>query len=181
MAENSTELIRRSLEEAIATERACENEWRAFSRQGDDEEIQRAFAFHADEARRHWGRLALRLQQGGQYASPAGEVNTRAIDLPAKPGRASRAEEERLVQNLIYAYSAQSNASAMCLALASVAAAAGDLETGDLAREIQAGHSQAAQNLLHFLPSRSKIAFNVLTAGEIDPSVETRAVENRVR
>jgi len=61
-------------------------------------------------------------------------------------------------------------------ALAHVAREAGDALTEALAREIQEQEQRAAEKIFHFLPSRSKIAFNVLTADEVDdPAVATKA------
>ncbi len=85
--------------------------------------------------------------------------------------------EGKLVQNLITALCVETGEMAMYEALASVAAAAGDGTTELLAREIQAEEQRTAEKLFHFLPTRSKIAFNVLTAGEVDPSVETKTSE----
>jgi ferritin-like metal-binding protein YciE len=82
--------------------------------------------------------------------------------------------EEQLVQNLITAYCVETGECAMYEALAVSARTAGDSETEALAREIQAEEVRAAEKIFRFLPSRSKIAFNVLTAGELDPAVETK-------
>lgn len=65
-------------------------------------------------------------------------------------------------------------------ALASVAHATGDQTTESLAREIQAEEHRAADRVWSFIPSRSKIAFNGLTAWEMDPSVDTRMADDRI-
>jgi hypothetical protein len=51
--------------------------------------------------------------------------------------------------------------------------------TEELARESQEQERTTAERVWKFLPSRSKIAFNMLNLQEVDPSVETRAIENR--
>ncbi len=65
-------------------------------------------------------------------------------------------------------------------AIAAVAEAAGDDATEALAREIQAEEKQTAEKLWRLITSRAKIAFNLLTVAETDPSVNTRAQENRL-
>jgi hypothetical protein len=49
-----------------------------------------------------------------------------------------------------------------------------------LAREIQDEERGTAEKLWSFIPSRAKIAFNLLTAGEMDPSVDTKMADDRV-
>jgi len=66
------------------------------------------------------------------------------------------------------------------LALESAALAARDEQTAESAARLAAEEQTAADRFWHFLPSRSKIAYNVLTAGEIDPAVETRAPDDRL-
>jgi len=88
--------------------------------------------------------------------------------------------EERTLQNLIVAFTTKKAESAMYEALAATAEAAGDAATARLARGSQKEEAAAAEQLWHFLPSRSKIAYNMLTVTEVDPSVETKAATNRV-
>jgi ferritin-like metal-binding protein YciE len=78
------------------------------------------------------------------------------------------------------AFAAENSEYAMYEALAAAAEAAGDSVTETLAREIQATEKQAAEKIWRFVPSRAKIAFNLLTASETDPSVNTRAADNRL-
>jgi hypothetical protein len=58
--------------------------------------------------------------------------------------------------------------------------AAGDPETERLAREIQSEERQAAELIFRFIPSRSKIAFNLVTPHEIDPAIDTKAPGDRI-
>jgi rubrerythrin len=102
------------------------------------------------------------------------------LDFTPKFAQAGRIPEERLVQNLLTAFTAAKSECAMYEVLANVARTDGDSATEALAREIQAEEQRAAEKFFHFLPTRSKIAFNMLTANEIDPSVETKAPDNRL-
>ena len=90
------------------------------------------------------------------------------------------APEERTTQNLIMAFTVENSECAMYEALAAAAEAAGDDATEALAREIQAEEKQTADKVWHFIASRSKNAFNLLTATETDPSVNTKAADNRL-
>jgi ferritin-like metal-binding protein YciE len=65
-------------------------------------------------------------------------------------------------------------------ALAAAAEAAGDNATEALAREIQAEEKQTANKIWRFIASRAKIAFNLLTVAETDPSVNTKTQDNRL-
>ena len=47
--------------------------------------------------------------------------------------------------------------------------------------EEQQRSSNSASELRHLLASRAKIAFNMCTVNEVDPSVETKLADDRVR
>ena len=170
----SKEVIGQYLQSAIAAERKFEENLRSFAQVGDDQDVQLAFAEHADETRSQLDRLVDRL---GALGLAAAGSDTPLASLPQFApdfAGAGDAPEVRLVQNLITAYCVETGECAMYEALASVASAAGDSETEQLARTIQSEEVRAAEKVFHFLRSRSKIAFNVLTPQEIDPAVETK-------
>lgn len=180
MAENSKEAIRRYLEDAVAAENGIESQLRSFAEQGDDEEVQALFAEHALQTSSQVSRLNARLQElGGSPNRPKGWLSE-LFSLSAQLGHITHAKEERLAQNLVLAYSMEMSECAMYEALASAAQAAGDSVTNGLANEIAAEERAVAAKIWHLLPSRSKIAFNVLTAGEVDPAIETRAPDDRL-
>jgi len=178
------EVIRRYLQDAIAAEGSFESQLRTFSREGDDAEVQAAFASHAEETQLQHRRLTMRLEELG--GSPSAAKGLLAHVFGITPGmspriaQATHTPEERLAQNLVIAYSVEASECAMYEALASVAEAAGDAATERLAREIQDEERRAAEAVWGFLPSRAKIAFNMLTAWETDPAITTRAADDRV-
>lgn len=180
MAESSTDVIRRYLQDAIAAESSFETQLRAFSEHGDDDDVRSAFAQHAEETRHQQDLLTARLEQLGGSPSGAKSIFAHLFGSTPKLAQATHVQEERTAQNLIVAFSVETSECAMYEALASVAAAAGDVATQTLAREIQAQERQTAEKIWHFIPSRAKIAFNMLTPSDIDPSVATRAVDNRL-
>ena len=171
--------LRRCLIQAIAAVRAFETDLRAFSEEGDDAEVQSAFRDLADLAATHQVRLSERSAQTGD--APADQESSFAAALRALPAppRLGDGPDERLAQNLITAFAVEQSECALYEALAATAAAAGDPVTEALARDIQLQAADNAKKLWKFLPSRAKIAFNVRTAGEIDPAVETKTVDDR--
>lgn len=171
---DTTEIIRQYLEDAAAAEKDFEGRLRTFATEGDDQEVQFVFAGHADETRSQFDRLLSRLTALGGSESRAKSGSAKFFSLAPSISEIGHTPEERLVQNLITAYCVETGECAMYEALATVAKAAGDAVTETLAREIQAEEARTAEKVFQFLPSRSKIAFNVLTADEIDPAVETK-------
>jgi ferritin-like metal-binding protein YciE len=180
MADSTNEVIRRYLEDAVAAELSFETQLRAFSEEGDDDEVRAVFAQHADETRRQCQLLSARLPEFGGTSPSAKSVLANVFSLAPKLAQSPHRPEERTAQNLIVGFAVETSECAMYEALAIIAESAGDTATHALAREIQAQERQAAEKIWRFIPSRAKIAFNMLTAGEIDPSVETRALLNRI-
>jgi ferritin-like metal-binding protein YciE len=180
VAAGSNEIIRRYLQQALAAEKTSEAQLREFSKQGDDEEVQAFFAAHADETQRQYERLSGRLGALDETEAGANGVIEKVVESSPKLTHSIETAEERIVQNVVIALSVESSECAMYEALAIVASAAGDTATEQLARELQAEEAQAAERLWRFIPSRSKIAYNILTAWEPDPAVETKLADNRV-
>ena len=185
MAENTGNLsgnpVGLYLQDAAAAEKAFEIQLREFAGfDGDDDEVQSLFAVHADETRAPRERLAARLHEIGEDLAPAKASLASILDLVPHIAQAGHASEERTVQNLIIAYTVEAGECAMYESLAGVARAAGDRATEALARDIQSQERRAADKIFHLLPSRSKIAFNMLTLTEVDPSVETKIADDRL-
>jgi len=180
VAETSSSAIQRYLEDAIAAEKSFETRLRAFAGEGDDAEVQAAFLTHAEETRLQHGRLTARLESLGGSTSAVKTFLDQLFSFTPKSAQIGHSQEERLLQNILVAFALEKSECAMYEALATVASAAGDTVTEELARDIQAQESETADKLWRFIPSRSKIAFNVLTAGEIDPAIETKAPDDRI-
>lgn len=180
MSETSQQVICRYLKDAIAAEDGFESQLRDFAEEGDDEEVQSVFATHARQTASQIERLSTRLRALGEQPSRGKSVVANLLGLAPKAAQLVRPAEERLTQNLIQAFSIEMSECAMYEALLTVAKLAGDTETATLASAIAAEERETAEKLWHFLPSRSKIAFNILTIGEVDLSVETRAPDDRI-
>ena len=181
MPETEVELIRRYLQDAIAAETSFESQLRSFAHEGgDDFEVQSLFFGHAAETSRQIERLKYRLSELGGNPSGGKSSLAHLFSFAPKIAQATHKPEEKLVQNLIIAFCVENGERAMYEALAATARSAADGVTEALAREIAAEETVTAEKIWHFLPSRSKIAFNMLTPGEIDPSVDTRTTEDRI-
>jgi ferritin-like metal-binding protein YciE len=184
VAQTSVEVIKRYLEDAIAAEKSFEARLRDFAQAGDDAEVQAAFLAHAEETRLHHERLTHRLRALGGSPSAVKSFFDQLFSLTPKSVQLGHSlgesQDERIVENLVLAFALSNGERALCEALAAAAVAAGDEATEQLARDIQRQETEAAEELWHFLPSRAKIAFNLLTAGEIDPAIETKAPDDRL-
>ena len=167
-------VIRRHLEDAIAAEKGFEPQLRAFSEEGDDDEVNAVFAAHTEETRSQYERLGARLSELGGDPSGIKDAAGRLFSLAPRLIQIAHIQEERTVQKLIIGYTVETLEYAMYDTLAVLAGAVGDDATARLARQIQSEEMRTAQKLFHFLPTRSIIAYNMLTVTEVDPSVETK-------
>lgn len=180
LAENSTNLICSYLDDGITAAKNFEAELRTFAGEGDDDDVQAAFALYADQTRRQRERLAQRLQELGGKPSDAAHGLAHAFEITPQLPQLGDIQEERTVQHLITAFGIETGECAFYEALASVAAASADTTTEALARQMQAEDEQAGKKFFSFIRSRSKIAYNMLTPNELDPAVETKAFDNPV-
>jgi ferritin-like metal-binding protein YciE len=174
------DLIKIYLADAIAAEQKFESQLRDFASDGDDDEVRNVFAAHAEETSRQHERLSERLRELGGTPSAGKNFLARIFSLTPRAAQLGHIQEERTVQNIIAAYSVETAEQAMYHALILIAEAAGDSRTAALAREIQAEETSTAQKLWHFIPTRSKIAYNMLTIQEIDPAIETKVADDRL-
>jgi ferritin-like metal-binding protein YciE len=174
VAPGKLDLIRGYLADAIAAEKAFEAQLRGFADQGDDDDVKAVFAAHADETRSQCERLTARLRDLGGDASALKDATGHAFGVGATAPQIGHIQEERTVQNLILAYTVETSEYAMYEVLGLLARQAGDDVTARLATEIQAEEMRTAQKVFHFLPTRSIIAYNMLTVSEVDTSVATK-------
>jgi hypothetical protein len=176
----SLEVIVRYLRESISAERSLESQFLSCSKDGDDSDVQGYFASCAEHAALHAEMLEVRLAALNAAEHRGSDFLSDLLPATPKAAQFRHTAEERIVQNLVKGYSLSKSASAMYLALQTAAGTASDEQTADLAGRLAIEEWNAADHFWHFLPSRSKIAYNILTAGEIDPSVETRTADDRL-
>lgn len=180
MTENGSGMLAQLLANAAAAERSGERRWREFAAAaGDDEEVQSLFEKSAAFARSHDQRIGMRLAELAALETPDAEDFSGALAATSQIGQSARAPEEDLLHNLILASAVKAGQRALYKSLGVAAAMAGDSATETLAREIEQNEQSTFEQVRHFLPSRSKIAFNMLTISEVDPAVETKVKDDR--
>ena len=151
MAETSTDVIKRYLEDAIAAEKSFETQLQGFAKEGDDEAAKSAFSQHALETKNQYERLTARLEALGGSTSAAKSFLAHIFGLSPKAASLGHEKEERTTQNLMMAFAVENSELAMYQALISVAEAAGDTETAALGRSIQAEEKKTADKVWSLL------------------------------
>lgn len=144
-------ILRRYLEDAVAAERNFETQLHQMAKEGDHVAVQRAFADHAKETKWQHERLAARLDALGGSPPEFKTVIAHLFQFAPKTAQFGHDDSEKATQNLIIGFTVENAEIAMYEALASVAAAAGDLQTEKLAREIQEEERRAAGVLWHLI------------------------------
>ena len=165
MAETSTDVIKRYLEDAIAAEKSFETQLQGFANEGDDQAAKAAFHQHAIETKQQYERLTARLEGLGGSPSGAKSLLAHIFGLSPKTAQLGHEKEERTTQNLIMAYAVENSEIAMYEALATVAEAAGDTQTAALARDIQAEERATAEKVWSLLPTCAVDALQRVTGG----------------
>ena len=165
MAETSTDVIKRYLEDAIAAENSFETQLQGFAKEGDDEAAKSAFHQHALETHTQIERLTARLEALGGSASTAKSVLAHVFNFSPKTAQIGHEKEERTTQNLMMAFAVENSECAMYESLAVVADASGDTETAQLARSIQAQEKATAEKVWKLLPTAALNAYRRVTAG----------------
>ncbi len=169
--DSPNELIRSYLEDAIAAEKNFETQLRAFAKEGEDETAHALFERHANETRNQYQRLTARLEALGGSTSGIKTAIAHLLGIMPKAAQVGHDESERVTQNLIMAYTVEHSEVAMYEALFSIAQAAGDSGTAELAREIQQEERQTADMIWRQIPRAA-----------VRPVVKSQAAEpERVR
>lgn len=164
MAETSTDVIKRYLEDAIAAEKSFETQLQGFAKEGDDDAAKSAFHQHALETKQQYERLTARLEALGGSTSAAKSFLAHIFGLSPKTAQLGHEKEERTTQNLMMAYAVENSEIAMYESLITVAEAAGDTETAALARSIQQEEQRTAEKVWNLLPTAAVTAFRRVTA-----------------
>ena len=174
MAENSTDIIKRYLEDAIAAEKSFETQLQGMAKEGDDAAAQAAFHQHALETKTQYERLTARLEALGGSTSTAKSILAHIFGLSPKTAQLGHEKEERTTQNLIIAFAVENSEMAMYESLIAVAEAAGDTQTVALARDIQAQEKATAEKIWKLIPGAAERAFQRVT-GDGAAAMDTRS------
>ena len=151
MPENPTDVIKRYLQDAIAAEKSFETQLRMFAKEGHNAAVQQAFETHANETRIQYEQLTTRLEQLGGSPSTAKSLLAHFFNMSPAVAKLGYEAEERTTQNLMMAFAVENSEVAMYESLITVADAAGDSATADLARRIQDQERATAEKVWHFI------------------------------
>jgi ferritin-like metal-binding protein YciE len=157
--ENAQDVIIRYLQDAIAAERAFETQLRGFAAEADEAQARDVFSQHAEETRHQHQLLSERLTSLGGTPSAGKSFLAGMFSLAPKTAQIGFAQSERLTQNLIMAFSVENSEIAMYESLALAATAAGDLETGELARSIQKQEQETADKIWRLIPAAAERSY----------------------
>lgn len=163
MAETTTDVIKRYLEDAIAAEKSFETQLNTFAKEGEDTQAQSLFKQHAIETRNQYERLTARLETLGGSTSTAKSLLAHIFNMTPKAASLGHEEQERTTQNLMMAYAVENSEVAMYESLACTAEAAGDTETASLARSIQAQEKATAEKVWALIPTAATSALARIT------------------
>lgn len=158
-----TEVICRYIEDAIAAETNFETQLRNAASEAELEEVRLVFSQHADETRLQHERLSARLQSLGGKPSGAKSFLAHLFGMAPKTAQLGHDKAERTTQDLMAAFAVENSEVAMYEALATAAAACGDVETEKLARQIQQEERTAAQRVWNLLAPSARQAFEKVT------------------
>lgn len=167
--QTTTETICRYLEDAIAAEETFENQLRSFAADSEYPAVAQIFSQHADETAHQKQRLTLRLEAlGGKPSGLKGFLGTIFGAMP-KIAQMGHDKAERDTQQLMAAFAVEHSEIAMYESLAVAASAAGDTQTEQLARAIQAEERQAAEKVWSQIDSVARDSFLKVTSGAKEP------------
>ncbi len=163
MPESSTDVIKRYLADAIAAGKSFEAQLNGFSKEGGDETAMAAFRQHAVQTKQQHERLTARLNSLGDSSLGARTFLAHIFGLSPKVAQIGHEKDESTTQNLIMAYAVENSEVAMYESLATVAEAASDPETAELARSIQAEEQAMAQRIWNLMPTAALGAYQRVT------------------
>lgn len=155
---SSQELIRRYLQDAIASERAFESQLKNMAEEGDDPAIQQIFSQHLVETKRQHDRLVTRLEQLGESPSTMKSVFAHVFSMMPKGGQMGQSEADKNTQNLLVGYAVEQSEVASYEALKVAAEMVGDVQTASLAEEIQREEQATAQKIWNLIPRSARAA-----------------------
>jgi ferritin-like metal-binding protein YciE len=151
--DNTTDVIRRYLKDAIAAENSFESQLRGFAKEGEDQQAHALFQQHAEETHRQIERLTSRLNELGDSPSAMKSFMAHMFGMAPKTASIGHDESERVSQNLMMAYTVEQAEVAMYESLAVVAESLGDSKTASLARDIQKEEEMTARKVWAMIPT----------------------------
>ncbi len=172
--QDAVSLVREYLIDAIAAERNSETQLAAMSKTGDHAPSQKAFSEHARETKEQVRRLTERLEAIGGSPSTFKSFVAHLLNFAPKLAQFGHDVSEHNTQNLIIAFTLENGEVAMYEALATAASVAGDMQTEQLARELQQEEEHAAKLFWHLIaPVAREGMLRISDARERNPNLTT--------
>lgn len=135
---SAKETLARYVQDAEAAERNFEDTLKSFSETGDQPEVQSMLAKMSGIARTQHQRLASRLKTLGGEPSTAKSMLAHMLALTPASAQLGHSSSEKNTQHLMITFAAAAAEMGMYESLAAAAGSAGDHETVQLARQLQA-------------------------------------------
>lgn len=156
-------ILRRYLADAVAAAESLESRLNEMSGEGDHLPARQLFAQQAEQTRSQHQRLRSRLEALGGSPSSLKTAWAHLVALIPKSAHIGHDDSEITTQNLILGHTMMHEEIAMYEALASTAAAAGDLQTEQLARDIQKEEQHAAEMIWNLIASSAQQSYGKIS------------------
>jgi ferritin-like metal-binding protein YciE len=162
----SQEAITTYIQDAEAAERNFEDALATFGKTGDQGPVMRFFEWASGKAKSQHERLEARLRELGGSPSTAKSLLAHMLAFSTTAAQIGHEPAEKNTQHLIMCVGAASAEMAMYESLATVAEAAGDTVTEQLARQLQAEEKDDYDKAWALIRESARDAFDkVITRG----------------
>lgn len=143
----ANDVLKTYLEDAIAAEKSFETQLRGFSKDATDSSVRDMFLQHAEETKDQHRQLSARLEQLGGSSSTFKGVLAHLFAAAPKLAQVGHDEYERQTQDLMIAFAVENAEVAMYETLAEVCRVAADVDTEELALQIQKQERTTAEKV----------------------------------
>ncbi len=172
MAERSADVIKRYVADAISAGKSFETQLHRFAKEVDNEAAKAVLQKHAAETKQQYERLTGRLNKLEGSVLSARSLLPHIFGLGVKANQLGSDKKERASHELTITYAVENSLIAMYECLETMAEAAGDAETAELAGSIQAEQRVMAQEVWNLVPGVALDAHKRVTP---ERSVKTTA------
>jgi ferritin-like metal-binding protein YciE len=160
----SQDVIATYLQDAEAAERNFEDTLASFGKTGEQNSVKSFFQWASAKARTQHERLEARLRELGSSPSSAKSMLAHVLAFSTTAAQIGQEPVEKNTQHLIMCVGAAAAEMGMYESLATVAAAAGDAITEQLARELQAEEKDDFDKAWALLAPSAQDSFNKVLA-----------------
>lgn len=152
MAERSADVIKRYVADAVAIEKSFETQLQRFAKEVDNEAAKAVLMEHAGKTKQQHERLTGRLNKLEGSVLSARSLLLNIFGLGVKGNQLGSDKRERASHELTITYAVENGLIAMYECLETMAEAAGDGDTAELAGSIQCERRAMAEEIWKLLP-----------------------------